>query len=70
MIPGNHDFLFERESEKARSIIEECGDIHLLIDQGIEIESLKIWGIPNNTLVLGLGFQSNQKHFKWYQSRR
>lgn len=46
MIPGNHDFLFEREPEKARSIIEECGDIHLLIDQGIEIEGLKIWGSP------------------------
>lgn len=45
MIPGNHDFLFEKEYEKAKSITDSRG-INLLIDSGIEIEGIKFWGSP------------------------
>ena len=45
MIPGNHDFLFEKEYLKSKNITDSRG-IHLLIDNGIEIEGIKFWGSP------------------------
>jgi Icc-related predicted phosphoesterase len=45
MIPGNHDFLFERYYDKAKNIIESR-DIICLIDCGIELEGIKFWGSP------------------------
>lgn len=45
MIPGNHDFGFENKTEEARNIIESRGII-CLIDQSIELESIKFWGSP------------------------
>ena len=45
MIPGNHDFLFERDLEKGKNIIESR-NIHLLIDSLVEIEGIKFWGSP------------------------
>jgi Icc-related predicted phosphoesterase len=45
LIPGNHDFLFEKNEELARSICEEMG-IVILIDQLCEPEGIKIWGSP------------------------
>jgi Icc-related predicted phosphoesterase len=44
-VPGNHDMIFENNEPLMR---EEClkRNIILLIDQGIEIEGIKIWGSP------------------------
>jgi Icc-related predicted phosphoesterase len=47
MIAGNHDFLFEKEPEKAGEILNEIGSgITYLNDSGVELEGLKFWGSP------------------------
>lgn len=45
IVPGNHDTTFESVEEKSREIFEKHG-IHVLIDQGVTINGLKIWGCP------------------------
>lgn len=44
-VPGNHDWYFQREPEKARALCEKYGVI-LLIDESIVIEGIKIYGSP------------------------
>ena len=44
-VPGNHDFGLERETARYREDCEKRG-ITLLIDEGIEIEGIKIYGSP------------------------
>ena len=43
IIAGNHDFLFEREPEKARSLITNA---IYLEDSSTELEGIKIYGSP------------------------
>ena len=43
LIAGNHDFLFERESEHARTLVTNAV---YLCDEAVEIEGLRIWGSP------------------------
>jgi Icc-related predicted phosphoesterase len=43
VIAGNHDFLFERESALARSLLT---DALYLEDSGAELAGLRIWGSP------------------------
>src|SRR5271166_122323 len=45
MIPGNHDWGFERDSELWKRKAMDRG-ISLLIDELIEVEGLKIYGSP------------------------
>ncbi len=45
MIPGNHDFLFEKEYGVAANITESRGII-CLIDNFAEVEGIKFWGSP------------------------
>jgi Icc-related predicted phosphoesterase len=42
-IPGNHDWCFEREEKEARNLMTSAT---CLIDEGIEIDGVKIWGSP------------------------
>ncbi len=42
LVPGNHDFYFEKP-ENLEAVPE---DIHILIDEGIEIKGLQFWGSP------------------------
>lgn len=42
LVPGNHDFYFEKK-ENLQNVPD---NIHLLIDSGLEIENIKIWGSP------------------------
>lgn len=42
LVPGNHDFYFEK-SEYIKKVPE---NIHLLIDKGIKIEGYQFWGSP------------------------
>ncbi len=43
VVAGNHDFLCEREPEKAREIL---GDVTYLDTEGVVVEGLKVWGSP------------------------
>ena len=45
LVPGNHDFLFEVDFNKALTMCESRG-ITVLIDSMIEVEGIKIWGSP------------------------
>jgi Icc-related predicted phosphoesterase len=45
LIPGNHDFLFEKNFEVAKNICEDR-KIEVLVDQLTEIHGIKIWGSP------------------------
>lgn len=45
MIPGNHDFIFENEWEKAKQMCDNA-EIICLNDSGSEIEGINIWGSP------------------------
>jgi len=44
-IPGNHDFGFEKEPSKYRKMFADAG-VHLLIDEGVTLEGINIWGSP------------------------
>ena len=45
LIPGNHDFGFERDWDTYAKIAEENG-VRLLYDNSIAVEGLIIWGSP------------------------
>lgn len=42
LVPGNHDFYFEKP-ENLKKVPE---NIHLLIDKGVQIDGLQFWGSP------------------------
>ncbi|MBT8295193.1 MAG: metallophosphatase domain-containing protein [Gramella sp.] len=42
LVPGNHDFFFEKE----RNLGRVPPDIHVLIDGGLDIKGIKFWGSP------------------------
>lgn len=43
LVAGNHDWLFQREPELARTLVRE---LHYLQDSGCELEGFKFWGSP------------------------
>lgn len=43
--PGNHDFGFEEEPVKYKKMFEDAG-VHLLIDNSVTLDGVKIWGSP------------------------
>ena len=45
LVPGNHDFLFEQEPEKAFALVEGDG-VSVLLDNGVELFGLRFWGSP------------------------
>lgn len=45
VIPGNHDFLCQRNDKEARRIMAN-DKIHYLIDEEIVIDGIKFWGSP------------------------
>ena len=44
-VPGNHDWLFEKDERLARQIMMDAG-IDVLINESTEFMNLKIWGSP------------------------
>lgn len=44
LVPGNHDFYFEKNREMLEEIIPS--NVHCLIDEGIVLENIKFWGSP------------------------
>ena len=45
MIPGNHDFFFEKDYDTAKNMVDSRG-ITCLIDSEVEIEGIRFWGSP------------------------
>jgi Icc-related predicted phosphoesterase len=43
-IAGNHDFLFERESIYAKTLVPD--NVIYLEDNGVEIDEIRFWGSP------------------------
>ncbi|MFG0319139.1 MAG: metallophosphatase domain-containing protein [Planctomycetota bacterium JB042] len=43
VVAGNHDFLFERDPERARALL---GDVRYLRDEGVSIDGRSFWGSP------------------------
>ena len=43
-VPGNHDWLFERNLSHANEILGK--DVHVLVDQEIVVEGIRIFGSP------------------------
>lgn len=47
VVPGNHDFLFQKDPDVARKLISDGRfGIQLLLDQETTVEGLRIWGSP------------------------
>ena len=46
MIAGNHDILFQKESEKARKLLSKHDKIHYLEDSGCRIDGISFYGSP------------------------
>lgn len=46
LIAGNHDWVFERNKEKAEEILQEVGGITYLQDREVQIDGLRIYGSP------------------------
>jgi len=44
VVPGNHDFLFQKHPYEARALLPT--DCHLLIDSDVTIDGIKIYGTP------------------------
>lgn len=44
LIAGNHDFLFEREPQLARSLLP--AQVHYLFDSEVTVGGLRFWGAP------------------------
>lgn len=44
-VPGNHDWLFEKDEHLARRIMNDAG-IEVLINEAVEFDGFKIWGSP------------------------
>ena len=57
VIPGNHEFFLESDPSK-RSLISNAT---MLIDEGIEIMALKIWGSPMTPLYGGAFGRSSER---------
>ena len=43
VVAGNHDFLFERDAERARELL---ANVTYLEDSGVSVEGLAVWGSP------------------------
>jgi Icc-related predicted phosphoesterase len=63
-IPGNHDFLFERESEHAETLIPE--NVIYLNDRIIEIEGVKFYGTPVTPVFHNWAFNKTEEQLIEY----
>jgi len=56
-VPGNHDFFFESHLMLCR---EEMKDVHVLVNNGITIEGIKIWGSPITPTFFNWAFMADR----------
>ncbi|MBP6002900.1 MAG: metallophosphatase domain-containing protein [Pyrinomonadaceae bacterium] len=59
-VAGNHDWLFERDGQTARGLLDES--IVYLQDSSVEIEGLKIYGSPWQPRFYDWAFNLNRGH--------
>lgn len=45
LVPGNHDSWLESDLPAARALARDHG-VEVLVDEGLEIEGLRVWGSP------------------------
>jgi Icc-related predicted phosphoesterase len=57
LIAGNHDFLFEKNPDLARSLITNAV---YLENSAVEIEGIKFWGSPYSPRFLNFAFNSKR----------
>jgi len=55
LVPGNHDWFFERDKALAKQMCNDLGII-LLNDSGCEYKGIKIWGSPISPFFLNWAF--------------
>jgi len=46
LIAGNHDWLYQRDPDIAKLLLEQYPGITYLEDSGVEIDGIKFWGSP------------------------
>lgn len=64
---GNHDWLLEKDKHLAKSMCSDYG-INLLINEGMEVSGLKVWGSPNTPFFCDWAFNSTQEELYQYWS--
>ena len=57
-IPGNHDWVFEKNESSARALLPK---VHVLIDQEVTLEGLKIYGTPTQPIFCDWAFNKSEK---------
>jgi predicted phosphodiesterase len=60
LIPGNHDFYFERHQEEAREACLAAGLI-MLVNETVTIDGMKFFGTPNTNVYHDWAFNSSNK---------
>lgn len=45
IIAGNHDWLFEKDNQRARKLVRLSG-VHYLQDSGKKVQGIRFWGTP------------------------
>lgn len=61
-VSGNHDWKFQNDPEKARSLFNRHPGIHYLQDSGIEIDDVKIYGSPWQPTFYDWAFNADRGH--------
>lgn len=59
--PGNHDWCYEKQPDLMREECKKRG-IHLLMDEGITLEGIKIWGSPVQPWFYDWAFNRERGH--------
>lgn len=63
-IAGNHDWLFERETDFASMLLAEHPDLIYLQDSGVEIDGVRFWGSPWQPAFCDWAFNLPRKGFR------
>jgi len=65
LVPGNHDWIFEKEYDRAMKIVD--GSMEVLLDSGIEIDGVKFYGTPSQPIFFNWAFNhSSMKRKQHY----
>lgn len=69
IVPGNHDFLFERDLPRAKELMSEVPGLHLLLDAGAEVDGIRIYASPWTPIFFDWAFMGDSEALrqKWEQ---
>ena len=68
LIPGNHEVDWERGHVPFRRYCKDLG-LHVLVDAGISLDGLKIWGSPRTPEFCGWAFMHTGESIKRFWDR-